>query len=55
MTNNAAVGYMIMSAKALKIDQEMIEALELVMEEMMDLYTESEAEEVYRTGAFQIE
>jgi len=47
MTNAAAIGYMILAAKALKLDKETIKQLEANMEHFMDMRTEEEAEETY--------
>ncbi|MGB9812423.1 MAG: hypothetical protein ACPLRZ_11645 [Thermovenabulum sp.] len=49
MTNAAAIGYMIMSAKEIGLKEEMIKELERMMEYMMDIKTEEKAEEVYRS------
>ncbi len=48
MTNETAIGYMILAARSLGIDQKMINDLEEEMAEMMDLKTESEAEKAYK-------
>ena len=50
MTNEAAIGYMILAARSLGLDQEMINGLEEEMAEMMDLKTEEEAKRTYRLG-----
>ena len=47
MTNAAAIGYMILAAKDLKLDKEVIRQLESNMKYFMDMRTEEEAEEVY--------
>lgn len=48
MTNAAAIGYAIMAAKYLELDERTIKQLERLMYEFMDECTEAEAEEVYR-------
>lgn len=47
MTNAAAIGYMILAAKDLKLDVKLIKQLEANMKYFMDMRTEEEAEEVY--------
>lgn len=48
MTNDAAIGYAILSAKRIGWSKEDIRKLERMMYDMMDIKTEEEAEEVYR-------
>lgn len=48
MTNSAAIGYMILAAKALNLDKDTIKKLERKMYEIMEFKTEEEAEEVYQ-------
>jgi hypothetical protein len=47
MTNAAAIGYMILAAKDLKLDKEIIKQLEANMKYFMDMRSEEEAEEIY--------
>lgn len=47
MTNAAAIGYMIIAAKNLKLDTKIIKQLESNMAYFMDMRTEEEAEEAY--------
>lgn len=48
MTNEAAIGYMILAAKRVKFDPLIIAMLERNMRSAMDEYSEEEAEEAYR-------
>lgn len=48
MTNEAAIGYMILAAKDLRLDKEIISQLVENMRYFMDVDTESEAEKAYR-------
>lgn len=48
MTNDAAIGYMILAAKDLGLDKEVISQLEENMKYFMDVKTESEAEKAYK-------
>lgn len=48
MNNSAAIGYMILAAKALGLDKKTIEQLDAAMTYHMDIHTEHEAEQVYR-------
>jgi hypothetical protein len=47
MNNESALGYMILAAKELKLDKDIIKQLEAEMKYQMDMYTESEAEQAY--------
>ena len=47
MTNEAAIGYMILAAKDLDLNKEIIRQLEQNMKYFMDRKTEEEAEKVY--------
>ncbi len=47
MTNEAAIGYMIIAAKAALLDEETIELLERLMTSEMDITAEEEAEEAW--------
>lgn len=47
MTNAAVIGYMILAAKELKLDKEVIRQLESNMKYFMDMRTEEQAEETY--------
>jgi len=47
MTNAAAIGYMILAAKDLKLDPKIIRQLESNMTYFMDMRTEEQAEETY--------
>lgn len=47
MTNAAAIGYMILAAKDLNLNKEIIRQLESNMSYFMDMRTEEEAEETY--------
>ncbi len=49
MNNSAAIGYMILAAKALGWDKLEIKKLDLAMKSEMDFTTEDKAEEVYRS------
>lgn len=49
MTNSAALGYMIMAAKVLKLPKELIQQLEQEMQVMFDLELEEDAEQVYKS------
>lgn len=48
MTNQAALGYMILAAKRKGYTEEQIRELEGAMLYMMDMKTEDEAEKAYR-------
>lgn len=48
MSNQAAIGYMIIAARYLEMDEIKIMELAHEMRFSMDEYTEEEAEEVYR-------
>jgi hypothetical protein len=48
MTNSAAIGYMILAAKAFAMPKAQIKRLEREMQWQMDMKTEAEAEEAYR-------
>ena len=48
MNNAAAIGYMILAAKKLKLSKEIIRDLESMMNQCMDVYSEHEAETEYR-------
>ena len=48
MTNEAAIGYMILAAKDLGLDKKVINQLEDNMKYFMDLKTVSEAEKAYK-------
>lgn len=48
MNNAAAIGYMIIAAIKIGLDNETISNLVSEMYKAMDLYTEEEAEEFYR-------
>jgi len=48
MTNGAAIGYMILAAKRMDFDYEMIKCLDRAMYEIMDEVTEEEAEREYQ-------
>jgi predicted solute-binding protein len=48
MTNAAAIGYMILAAKKMGMDEEKIKELATRMYYRMDEHTEEEAEEAYR-------
>jgi hypothetical protein len=50
MTNAAAIGYMILAAKRADIDPELIEVLVHLMVQEMDLTTEEEAEQAYKSN-----
>lgn len=50
LTNEAALGYMIIAAKAVGIKPSGIEKLEISMREAMDEKTEEEAEEAYKSN-----
>ncbi len=50
MTNGSAIGYMIIAARKLKLDEKTIKELESLIEYVMDIYTEDEAESVYQEG-----
>jgi len=52
MTNEAAIGYMILACKALNIDPELIQRIDREMYLQMDKKTEEEAEKIYRTNYF---
>ena len=47
MTNKAAIGYMMLAAKALGLDENIIKDLDYTMQAAMDQYTESQAENVF--------
>lgn len=47
MTNGAAIGYMILAAKNLNLERDLIRQLEKEMVHVMDFWTEEEAEEIY--------
>jgi len=49
MTNSEAIGYMILAAKALKLEKDLIKQLEAEMKYQMDMKTEQEAEMTYKT------
>jgi hypothetical protein len=48
MTNEAALGYMIIAARAAGLEEKIIKNLESEMQWAFDMKTESEAEESYR-------
>lgn len=48
MTNGAAIGYMILAAKMLGLDPQLIKLLDRTMYDTMDEVTEEEAEKVYQ-------
>ena len=48
MNNGAAMGYMIMAAKSMGLDEDTIKTLEAGMNYKMDMHTEEEAEKTYR-------
>lgn len=48
MTNGAAIGYMILAAKELKLPKDTIQKLYRLMYEIMDYTTEETAEKAYR-------
>lgn len=48
MTNGAAIGYMILAAKAMGLDEDTIKRIEAGMTYQMDMKTEDEAEGVYQ-------
>ena len=50
MNNSAAIGYMILAAKALGLDKKTIRTLESAMRSKMDIFTEDEAEETYNNS-----
>ena len=50
MSNDAAIGYMILAAQKLGMDPEQIRKLDSMMYAMMDMKTEDEAEEAYRNN-----
>lgn len=52
MTNEAAIGYMILACKALKLDNDLIQKIDREMYLQMDEKTEEEAEKMYRTNYF---
>ncbi|MHB8063379.1 MAG: hypothetical protein ACYDG2_12215 [Ruminiclostridium sp.] len=47
MTNNAAIGYMILAAKAV-LSNDQIEKIAAEMDDLMDIVTENQAEKAYR-------
>lgn len=47
MTNAAAIGYMILAAKDLALDKEIIRSLESEMKRIMEQKNEEEAENAY--------
>lgn len=47
MNNSSAIGYMILAAKALKLDKELTRKLEREMLAQMDLHTIEEAADAY--------
>jgi len=49
MTNSQAIGYMILAARTLDLDREVIKQLEAEMKYQMDMKTEQEAESVYNS------
>lgn len=50
MTDASAIGYMIMAAEEAGLDGDAIKKLEHLMYKQMDLYTEEEAEQIYRNS-----
>jgi len=50
MNNQAAIGYMIIAARHLEIDEAKIKELEHEMKFAMDEYSEEEAEEAYKNN-----
>lgn len=48
LSNEAAIGYAIIAAKKLGLAGDKLVQLEEEMKDAMDIYTEEEAEEVYR-------
>lgn len=50
MTNGAAIGYMILAAREVGLDQDTIQRLETAMYYAMDEITEGEAEHVYQNS-----
>lgn len=48
MNNGSAIGYMILAARALGIDKDIIKKLESEMTYQMDMKTEDQAETVYQ-------
>lgn len=48
MTNEAAIGYMILAAKKAAYDEKIVRVFETLMLEQMDFHTEKEAEQTYR-------
>lgn len=49
MTNGAAIGYMILAAKSLKLDHEIIKELEAEMKDQMDFKSEEQAQKAYQS------
>lgn len=47
MNNSQAIGYMIMAAKSLGMDDKTVKELESEMAYQMDMHAEEEAEQVY--------
>ena len=50
MTNAAAIGYALMAADAMGLDEDQLRKLEFTMMRLMDRHTEAEAEKVYRNN-----
>lgn len=50
MTNAAAIGYMILAAKYIGLPEKTIKFLEAGMKTEMDLTTEEEAEQAYKSN-----
>jgi hypothetical protein len=50
MTNAAAIGYMILAAKRMRLDKMYIAQMEANMRSEMDFTTEEEAEEAYKNN-----
>jgi hypothetical protein len=48
MTNGAAIGYMILAAKSVGLDEDTIKKLDSAMYHAMDRTTEEESERVYQ-------
>ena len=49
MTNGAAIGYMIMAARNIELEPDMIRALAAMMQEKMDFCSEDQAERAFMT------
>ena len=50
MNNSAAIGYMILAAQQMGLDKETIRKLESAMNDVMDLFSEDDAEEAYQNA-----